>query len=330
MRKLLYLLALPLAAIGLATAQKNAPPPPDATRATVLKIADVYVAPDAESQKVSVVTPGHEVLIVERSGPWVKVFANTDVEEEKGEDEPEFSTDAAVLPRAGWIRNKGLVTPTTPNGDKLIYGEAASMEAAAGEPHAPKSAAGAAHLLYRRVAEYFPASPLAGESNWRSADIRWQEEKFDASTLPSAKDMDPSLRPQLYSKALQKIVKTGNGKYPALAAFELLDAKLCGDWQGLPKCPEKESELYQKYADQFPDGPKTPEALWDATYREGVLVTMYTTEENRKKADTAAQRAHALRDQLVSRFPASDYTARAVSLVYRVEQGIAVYGSDRD
>ena len=52
-------------------------------RATVLKVADVYVAPDAESQKVSVVTPGHEVLIVERSGPWVKVFANTDVEEEK-------------------------------------------------------------------------------------------------------------------------------------------------------------------------------------------------------------------------------------------------------
>ena len=328
MRTLLCLVVLttPLAAF----AQKNPPPPPDAMRATVLKIADVYVAPDAESQKVSVVTPGHEVLIVERSGPWVKVFANTDVEEEKAEDEPEFSVDAAVLPRAGWIRNKGVVGPATPNGDKLIYGEAASMEAAAGEPHAPKSAAGAAHLLYRRVSEYFPTSPLAGESDWRSADIRWQEEKFDASTLPSAKDMDANLRPQLYSKALQKIVRNGSGKYPALAAFDLLDAKLCGDWQGLPKCPEKESELYQKYAEQFPDGPKTPEALWDATYRQGVLVTMYTTEENRKRADAAAQRAHALRDQLVSRFPASDYTARAVSLVYRVEQGIAVYGSDRD
>lgn len=322
----LLVLALPLAAF----AQKNAPPPPDAMRATVLKVADVYVAPDAESQKVSVVMPGHEVVVTERSGPWVKVFANTDIEEEKGEDEPEFSVDAASFPRAGWIRNKGVVGPTTANGDKLIYGAAATMEAAANEPHAPKSAAGAAHLLYRRVAEYFPASPLAGESTWRSADIRWQEEKFDASTLPSAKDMDANLRPQVYAKPLQKIVKTGTGKYPALAAYDLLDAKLCGDWQGLPKCPEMESGLYQKYAEQFPDGPRTAEALWNATYRQGVLVTMYTTEENRKKADAATQRVHALRDQLLAKFPASDYTARAFSLVYRVEQGIAIYGSDRD
>ncbi len=328
MRKLLWLLflALPLAA----TAQKNAPSPPDAMRATVLKVADVYVAPDAESQKVSVVMPGHEVVVTERSGPWVKVFANTDIEEEKGEDEPEFSVDAASFPRAGWIRNKGVVGPTTADGDKLIYGAAASMEAAANEPHAPKSAAGAAHLLYRRVAEYFPTSPLAGESTWRSADIRWQEEKFDASTLPSAKDMDANLRPQVYAKALQKIVKTGTGKYPALAAYDLLDAKLCGDWQGLPKCPEMESGLYQKYAEQFPDGPKTAEALWNAAYRQGVLVTMYTTEENRKKADVATQRVHALRDGMLAKFPGSDYTARAVSLVYRVEQGIAIYGSDRD
>ncbi|AFL89530.1 hypothetical protein Terro_3313 [Terriglobus roseus DSM 18391] len=326
MRKLacLLVLALPLAA------QKRPEPPPDAQRATVLKVADVYVAPDAQSQRVSVVTPGHEVLIVERSGPWVKVFANTDIQDEKGEEEPEFSVDPAVLPRSGWIRDKGLVSPATPNGDKLIYGQAATMEAAAGEPHAPKSAAGAAHLLYRRVAEYFPASSLAGEAQWRSADIRWQEEKFDASTLPSAKDMDANLRPNIYQKDLQKIVKNGTGKYPALAAFDLLDAKLCGDWQGLPKCPEMESNLYQKYADAFPDGPKTPQALWNAVYRQGVLVTMYTTEENKKRAEAASQHAHALRDTMVQRFPASDYTARAVSLVYRVEQGIAIYGSDRD
>jgi hypothetical protein len=185
-------------------------------------------------------------------------------------------------------------------------------------------------LLYRRVAEYFPTSPLAGESEWRSADIRWQEEKFDKSTLPSAKDPDPNLRPQMYTKPLQKIVKNGTGKYPALAAFDLLDTKVCGDWQGLPKCPENELTLYAKYADQFPDGPKTAEALWDAAYRAGVLWSMYSAEENKKRADANAQRAHELRDRLVAKFPASDYTARAASLVYRVEQGIAIYGTDRD
>lgn len=325
MRSLALLLLVTLAA----RAQKPVPPP-DAQRATVLHVAEVYVAPDAQSQRVSVVTPGHEVLITERNGPWVKVFANTDVADEKTDDEPEFSTDEAAIPRAGWIRDKGVVGPATANGDKLIFGAAATMEAAANEPHASKSAAGSAHLLYRRVAEYFPASPLAGEGAWRSADIRWQEEKFDASTLPSAKDMDAGARPQIYAKSLQKIVKSGSGKYPALAAFDLIDAKLCGDWQGLPKCPEMESGLYQKYAQQYPDGPKTAEALWDAIYREGVLVSMYTAEENRKKADAAALRAHGLRDQMLTRFPISDYTARAVSLVYRVEQGIAVYGSDRD
>jgi hypothetical protein len=326
MRTLLALvLALPLAAV----AQKNAPPP-DAQRAVILHTADVYVAPDTQSERVSMVTPGHEIFITSRNGPWVKVFANTDVQDEKPEDEPEFATDAAVLPRAGWIRDKGVVSSATPNGDKLIYGQAASLEAAAGEPHAPKAAAGEAHLLYRRVAEYFPNSPLAGESEWRSADIRWQEEKFDKSSLPSAHDPNPDLRPQMYTKALQKIVKNGSGKYPALAAFDLLDAKVCGDWQGLPKCPENELVLYAKYAEQFPDGPKTPEALWNATYRAGVLWSMYTAEENKKRADVSAQRAHEFRDHLIAKFPASDYTARAVSLVYRLEQGIAIYGSDRD
>lgn len=297
----------------------------------MLHAAVVYVGPDAESQKVGEVTPGHEVVIVKRSGPWVQVFANTDIEEKNGADEPEFSVEEAAQPRSGWIRDKGVVSAATPNGDKLIYGAAATTEALANEPHAPKLAAGESHLLYRRVAEYFPNSLLAGESAWRSADIRWQEEKFDARTLPSYKDPDPHQRPQIYQDALKKVIKQQPGtKYAALAAYDLLDAKMCGDWQGLPKCPAMESDVYEKYAAQFPDGPKAAEALWNATYRQGVLVSMYTAEENRKKADQAAQHAHALRDQMVARFPDNDYTARAVSLVYRVEQGIAIYGSDRD
>ncbi|WP_419803828.1 hypothetical protein [Terriglobus sp.] len=300
-------------------------------RATVLHTAVVYVDADANSQKVSEVTPGHEVVIVSRSGPWVKVFANTDVEERNTDDEPEFSVEENAVPRSGWIRNKGVVSNATANGDRLIYGAAASAEAEAGEPHAPKIAAGSAHLLYRRVAEYFPNSPLAGESAWRSADIRWQEEKFDARTLPSYRDPDPNNRPKLYQDALRKVVKQQAGtKYAALAAYDLLDAKLCGDWQGLPKCPAMESEVYEKYANTYPDGPKTAEALWNAAYRQGVLVTMYGAEDNTKKADAAAQHAHALRDQMIAKFPASDYTARAQALVYRVEQGIAIYGTDRD
>ena len=51
-----------------------------AARATVLHAANVYVTADADAQKISLVTPGHEVVVIERSGPWVKVFANTDVD----------------------------------------------------------------------------------------------------------------------------------------------------------------------------------------------------------------------------------------------------------
>lgn len=324
------LLALIALTAALPLAAQNGPRR-TGERATVLHTAVVYVDPDADSQKVSEVSPGNEVVVIQRSGPWVKVFANTNVEEKNEADEPEFSVDDAAVPRAGWIRDKGVVSAQTPNGDRLLYGAAATAEAQAAEPHAPKLAAGEAHLLYRRVPEYFPASPLAGESAWRSADIRWQEEKFDARSRPSYNDPDPHNRPVLYQDGLKKVEKQQAGtKYAALAAWDLLDAKMCGDWQGLPKCPAMESDTYEKYANQYPDSPKAAEALWNATYRQGVLVSMYTAEENKKKADAAAAHAHALRDQMQTKFAASDYTARAQAMVYRVEQGIAIYGSDRD
>jgi hypothetical protein len=301
-----------------------------AARATVLHEAVVYVASDLDSQKVSLVTPGHEVVIVERSGPWVKVFANTDIQEDT-EDKPEFGDESAPQPVSGWIRDKGVVTPTTPGGDAILYGAAANLEDAASQPNAPKGAAMAAHLLYRRVAEYYPQSSLAPEAAWRSADIRWQLNKRDISTLPSAKEQDASLRPQIYDGEMKKIIKNYPGsKYAAMAAYKLLDNKLCGDWQGLPKCPEMEAGLYEKYAQQYPDGTMAPEALYNATYREAVVVTMFTVEENKKKADAAAARTQSLAQELKAKYPQSDYAARATSVAYKVQQGIAIYGNDRD
>ncbi len=90
---------------GTATAQTKAQKPAQnydrAARATVLHDANVYVAADSDAQKVSLVTPGHEVVIVERNGPWVKVFANTDVNDDANEDDrnkPEFSEDSNGTP----------------------------------------------------------------------------------------------------------------------------------------------------------------------------------------------------------------------------------------
>ena len=199
---------------GTAPAQKKKGAGYDrAARATLLHDAIVYVAADPETQHISLVTPGHEVVVVERSGPWVKVFANTDAADDQDEDQkPDFGEDQNATPASGWIRDKGVVNPSTPEGDAILYGAAANFEEMASQPHAPKGAAAAAHLLYRRVAEYFPDSPLAPEASWRSADVRWQIDRLDIKSLPSAKEQDASLRPTIYEGELKRVIK----KYPGV------------------------------------------------------------------------------------------------------------------
>ena len=319
---------------GVAVAQKSKDKSgyDRAARATVLHEANVYVTADADAQKLSVVTPGHEVVVVQRNGPWIQVFANTDIEDTNDESKPEFTDDSdTVTPASGWIRDKGVVAPSTPGGDAILYGAAANFEAEAALPHAPKGAAQAAHLLYERAADYFPQSPVAPEAAWRAADIRWQLEKQDISTLPSAKEQEAYLRPQLYEGEMKKVMKMyPDTKFAAFAAYDLLDNKLCGDWQGLPKCPEMEAGLYEKYAQRYPDGSKAAEALYNATYRQGVAVTMYTVQDDRKRAQEAGQRTAALAQELKEKYPQSDFAARAAAIAYKVQQSIPIFGNDRD
>lgn len=302
-----------------------------AARATVLHTANVYATADTNSPPLTTVTAGHEVVVTEHNGPWVRVFANTDAKDDVDEStKPEFSEEEGD-PNSGWIHDKGIVGPGTPNGDVLLYGYAADLEAQAAEPHAPKGAATAAHFLYRRVFEYFPQSPLAAEAAFRSADIRWQLEKADVSTLPSAKEQQAWLRPQLYEGDFKKVMKLyPNTPFAARAAYALLDNKLCGDWQGLPKCPEMESGLYEKYADRYPGGPKSAEALYNAAYRQGVLVTMYRVEDNTRRSEAAVKACEAIAEKMRQQYPQSDFTARAAAMAFRVKQGIDVYGNDRD
>jgi outer membrane protein assembly factor BamD (BamD/ComL family) len=91
-----------------------------------------------------------------------------------------------------------------------------------------------------------------------------------------------------------------------------------------------ETQLYLKYADRYPDGPKSAEALYDAAYRQGVVVTMYAVDDDKKNSDKAAENCQAIADELLKKYPKSDYAARAESIAYRVRQGLPIYGSDRD
>ena len=134
--------------------------------------------------------------------------------------------------------------------------------------------------LYARMAEYFPASPLAAESLYRAADIRWQIEAEDAGHAPFGEAARSGAAPLRSTRQyMRKVIKKYPGtKWADLAAYHLIDNKLCGDWEAEAKCPEMEAQLYMKYADDHPQSPKAPEALYKAAWRYSALIVIYKTE----------------------------------------------------
>lgn len=316
------------AALAVA-ADKPAQTPAAGPRATVLRITWLYVSPDLEAQKLNRVQIGREMIVAERSGVWLRVFANTDAQTERGRerDQPEFGSAEAAPPVSGWIEAKGVVLETNADGDRILMGEASDEEELASDPHGPANAARSARLLYRRLAEFYPNSPLRAEACWRAADISWQLQKADLARLPSARERDPKLHEELDETELKKIEKEfPHTRQADLSAYARLDSKLCGDWQGQAKCPEKESELYEHYAAEHPEGPRTAQALYQSVYRQAALAALYAKGGVNNKSVAARRRAQELAARLKERFPQSDSAWRAAALVYKLEEGLAAYG----
>lgn len=288
-------------------------------RGVIIREAIIYVAPDASSAKLSNVGRGREVAVVERSPGWANVVATV-------ETDPDQETERNVT---GWIVDKGVVTAATPDGDKIIFGEAVDSEAEASRRGGRKGAAQDAMRLYARLAEYFPGSPLAAEAAYRSADIRWQIEAIDAATRPSSKQSDPSLKYQIDDQYMKKVIKKFPGtKWADLAAYRLLDNKTCGDWAAEAKCPELEANLYMKYADDHAQSPKTPEALYKAAWRYSALIVIYKSNNDGKKAADSTARATSTAKRIMSQFPDNtDWSTRAERLSYMVQNNIPAYGN---
>jgi len=298
-------------------------------RATPLRVTILYVSPDTTSQKVDRVQIGREMVVSEKNGDWLRVYANTDIEELQDKDAPEFGHNDIPPPISGWMQAKGVVIETNPNGDQILMGEAANQEALAEDPKGPVSAPQNARLLYRRLAEMYPSSPMVPEAAWRSADIQWQIQRHDAASRPSAHEKEAYMRGLMEEDELRKVIKTyPKTRQAALAAYLLIDNKLCGDWQGTEKCPENEVEVYEKYAAEFPDGPRTAQALYQVVFREASLVNMYAADGNQKKADQAKAHARDITERLKEKFPQTDSCWKAGALVYKLDEGIPVYGID--
>lgn len=292
-----------------------------AERGVMIREAVIYVQPATDAAKLSNVGRGREVTVLERTKGWINVTATV---KEGGE----FGEDRDV---SGWIQDKGLITPATPNGDQIVYGEAVDSEYQASRRGGRKGAAADAKRLYYRLFEYFPNSPLAGEGLYRAADIQWQLDKEDLSTRPSAKLRDPGDRPEINEEWMKLVIKKFPGtKWADKAAFHLIDNKLCGEWQMQAKCPEKEAGIYEKYAEEHPNSPDTPEAMYDAAWRWSTLITIYPLDGDAKKVPEAKQRAISMAQKLITKNGNPDWTARGQRLLYMVQNNIPTIGNNVD
>ena len=290
-------------------------------RGILITSGTIYVNPSADSAKLSDIGRGREVAVIERSPGWVEVVGTVEVS-----PDPENETDRNVT---GWIVDKGIITTSIPDGDKIIFGEAFDCEMEASRRGGRRGAAQDAMRLYARIPEYFPQSPLAAEAAYRAADIRWQIEAEDAATRPSAKMRDPALKYQIDEDHMRYVIKKfPHTKWADLAAYHLIENKLCGEWEAQAKCPETEAGLYLKYADEHPQSPKAPEALYKAAWRYSALIQIYTTNNDAKKADESSARALNVAKKLTSQFPNdTDWTDRGLRLIYMVQNKMPTWGN---
>lgn len=304
--------------------------PRAAPKATVIRPTVLYIQGDTGSDKIGTVMPGREMSILEHSGHWLRVYANTDEETVREADQPAFGGTPTAQPISGWMEDGNAIAADTPQGEAILFGEAISWEQSASAPHPPADAALSARRLYRMDAELFPAGPRAPEAAWRSADIRWQLQKEDAATLPSAHEKENYLRQLPDEGEMKRIEKQFAGtKWAGYAAYARIDNKLCGDWQGSEQCPEKEATYYQKFADGYPDSPRAPQALYEAAWRLSCAGDMWAADNNDHRAEDDRKHAGEIVGHLLEKYGTTDYAARGAGLSYKVQHAISVYGSDR-
>ncbi|HLJ29868.1 MAG TPA: hypothetical protein VKY85_24380 [Candidatus Angelobacter sp.] len=294
-----------------------------AEHGTLVRAGTLYVAPGTTSAKLMQVERGRDMVVLEHTNMdnnvWIKVFVTII----QGESQRDVT---------GWVTSNGLVAASTPNGDQIIFGEAVDSENQAEQRGGRKGAAQDAMRLYYRLWDIFPNSPLAGEALWRSADIRWQLEKADILPRPSSREMDPDSRAQMEDHWMKDVEKKfPHTKWSDLAAYDMIDNKVCGDWKGLARCPEKESDLYEHYAHEHPQSPKAPEALYNAAWRQAALVDIYRLNNENDKSASARKKAISLAQEVAAQYgQQGDWKPRALDLIYKLEQNVPVFGNQAE
>ncbi len=294
----------------------------DKEHGTLVQESPIYVSPDLRASRVGTATRGLDTLLMERSTidgkPWAHVLVTIQ--------------EGLIYPKqvSGWVDGRYVITASVANGDQIIFGEAQDSERVSEDRNGRKHAGEDAARLYYRLYEYFPTSPLAAEALWHAADLRWQLEKSGVFSRPSAQEMSPDARSSIddtFMKELEK--KYPRTKWSDLAAYDLLDNKICGRWKGETRCPEKESELYEHYAHDHPQSPKAAEALYNAAWRQAALVDMYKEQHQADKAEKAKRKAIEIAQEISGKYPDGDWKPRASQLIYVLQQGLMTYTAEK-
>lgn len=281
-------------------------------RGVMVREGVMYVSPDRTAAKLGTVERGQELVLLEKSHDWLHVIE--------------------ILPNevehTGWMLSKGIIFPSEPHADAIIFGSAADSEAEASRPHGRKGAAEDAIRTYAWLAENLKTSPLAAEALYRAADDEWQLERTDRWSRPSAKRHDEDWEANIPEDHIRQVMKRfPKTKWADLAAFDLIDNKRCPDWTVNLQCADKESKAYEKYATDHPQSPKAAEALYEAAWRQSALAAMLKTAEQNNKIGEAEGRAQALASRIISEYPEQgDWAARAQALIYYVQQDIPTFG----
>ncbi|MGB2605539.1 MAG: hypothetical protein WBC78_18205 [Candidatus Sulfotelmatobacter sp.] len=300
----------------------------DALRGTLVSEEAIRISPSTEAAKLVEVGRGRELIIIENGRDWVHVQAIlTQPSHDEGATEEEEEGKTVT----GWVPARAVVMTTTQDGDRIIFGEAADSEDQASRRRGRRDAAQDALQLYYRLYDLMPTSPLAPEALYRAADIRWQIDRSDVMSRASAHARENYMRAQMREDWMRLVIKKYPGtKWSDLASFRLIENKLCGEWEGLAKCPDKEADLYENYAKEHSQSPAAAEALYDAAWRRAALIEIYKTEPNQKKSAESKDRAMALAQKIISQYLQSDWALRAQRLIFYIQQGIPTYGNTAD
>src|SRR5579862_4664599 len=104
----------------------SAPASAQAQRGTLVHEETIRVSPSADTAKLGQAGRGYELVVIDTSRDWTHVEAIIR-EPRKGEDDEDDEEDNTKT-ITGWVQNKALITMSTQDGDKIIFGEAANSE----------------------------------------------------------------------------------------------------------------------------------------------------------------------------------------------------------